>query len=359
MADNKARENSMTPSGDGPADGDEAIAVVGLACRLPGAPTPAAFWELLRAGGHAVRELPPERLGAAATDDGTDAEQDARTPRFGAFLDQEQIEGFDAAFFGISPREAALMDPQQRLALELGWEALEDAGLPPTGLAGQRSGVFVGVIADDYAALSARLGADALGPHSMTGLHRSMIANRVSYVLGLRGPSMTVDTGQSSSLVSVHLACESLRTGESTVALAGGINLNLLPETTDRVARFGALSPDGRCHTFDARANGYVRGEGGVVVVLKRLSRAVAEGDTIHCLLLGSAVNNDGGGASLTAPSAPPRRKSCAWPTRGPAPIPRTSSTSNSTAPAPRSATPLRPPPSARPSARPASPATR
>ncbi|WP_435857407.1 beta-ketoacyl synthase N-terminal-like domain-containing protein, partial [Streptomyces longwoodensis] len=288
----------MTPSGDGPAGGDEAIAVVGLACRLPGAPTPAAFWELLRAGGHAVREVPAERLGTAAPAD----EQDTRPSRYGAFLDQEQIEGFDAAFFGISPREAALMDPQQRLALELGWEALEDAGLPPARLAGQRSGVFVGVIADDYAALSARLGADALGPHSMTGLHRSMIANRVSYVLGLRGPSMTVDTGQSSSLVSVHLACESLRTGESTVALAGGVNLNLLPETTDRVARFGALSPDGRCHTFDARANGYVRGEGGAVVVLKRLSRAVADGDTVHCLLLGSAVNNDGGGESLTAP---------------------------------------------------------
>ncbi|WP_435856871.1 SDR family NAD(P)-dependent oxidoreductase, partial [Streptomyces longwoodensis] len=288
----------MTPSGDGPAGGDEAIAVVGLACRLPGAPTPAAFWELLRAGGHAVREVPAERLGTTAPDE----EQDTRPTRYGAFLDQEQIEGFDAAFFGISPREAALMDPQQRLALELGWEALEDAGLPPARLAGQRSGVFVGVIADDYAALSARLGADALGPHSMTGLHRSMIANRVSYVLGLRGPSMTVDTGQSSSLVSVHLACESLRTGESTVALAGGVNLNLLPETTDRVARFGALSPDGRCHTFDARANGYVRGEGGAVVVLKRLSRAVADGDTVHCLLLGSAVNNDGGGESLTAP---------------------------------------------------------
>ncbi|MEU5071977.1 beta-ketoacyl synthase N-terminal-like domain-containing protein, partial [Streptomyces asoensis] len=292
----------MTPSGDGPAGDDDAIAVVGLACRLPGAPTPTAFWELLRAGAHAVREVPARRFGAAAAADEGDDAHDHRAPRFGAFLDQEQIETFDAAFFGISPREAALMDPQQRLALELGWEALEDAGLPPADLAGQRSGVFVGVIADDYATLSARLGADALGPHSLTGLHRSMIANRVSYVLGLRGPSMTVDTGQSSSLVSVHLACESLRTGESTVALAGGVNLNLLPETTERVARFGALSPDGRCHTFDARANGYVRGEGGAVLVLKRLSQAVADGDTIHCLLLGSAVNNDGGGESLTAP---------------------------------------------------------
>ncbi|MGO4429798.1 polyketide synthase, partial [Streptomyces sp. MCAF7] len=150
-----------------------------------------------------------------------------------------------------------LMDPQQRLMLELSWEALEDARLTPARLADGHSGVFVGVIADDYAALAAQYGPSAVAPHAMTGLHRSIIANRVSYFLGLRGPSMTVDTGQSSSLVSVHLACESLRSGESTVALAGGVNLNLIPETTDRIARFGALSPDGRCYTFDARANGY------------------------------------------------------------------------------------------------------
>ncbi|MBP8534577.1 beta-ketoacyl synthase, partial [Streptomyces sp. MK37H] len=284
---------------------DDLIAVVGVSCRLPGAPDPAAFWELLRHGEDAISAPPAGRWGRTEDDEAegvlgsdTDGPDAAR----GGFLGLDRIERFDAPFFGIAPREAALMDPQQRLMLELSWEALEDAGLTPGRLADGRSGVFVGVISDDYAALAAQHGPSAVAPHSMTGLHRSIIANRVSYFLGLRGPSMTVDTGQSSSLVSVHLACESLRSGESTVALAGGVNLNLIPETTDRIARFGALSPDGRCYTFDARANGYVRGEGGAVVVLKRLDRAIADGDPIRCVLRGSAVNNDGGGDTLTAP---------------------------------------------------------
>nr|WP_264349531.1 type I polyketide synthase [Streptomyces milbemycinicus] len=299
---------------------DDLIAVVGVSCRLPGASDPAAFWELLRTGGDAIGAPPAGRWGRTeddaadgGADDVPDAAQDSTVdsttggtggsaPVRGGFLERDRIEEFDARFFGIAPREAALMDPQQRLMLELSWEALEDARLTPARLADGRSGVFVGVIADDYAALAAQYGPSAVAPHAMTGLHRSIIANRVSYFLGLRGPSMTVDTGQSSSLVSVHLACESLRSGESTVALAGGVNLNLIPETTDRIARFGALSPDGRCYTFDARANGYVRGEGGAVVVLKRLSQAVADGDPIRCVLRGSAVNNDGGGETLTAP---------------------------------------------------------
>ncbi|MGW1073400.1 type I polyketide synthase, partial [Streptomyces sp. NPDC002537] len=298
MTDKKAHEIPVHAIPGGPAGQDEPIAVVGVSCRLPGAADPAAFWELLRDGGDAVGELAAPRWGV------TDPDAAGRPVR-GGFLDTAQIEGFDARFFGIAPREAALMDPQQRLALELGWEALEDAGLPPDTLAGAPSGVFVGVITDDYAALSAQYGPGAVTPHSFTGLHRSIIANRVSYVLGLRGPSLTVDAGQSSSLVAVHLACESLRSGESAVALAGGVNLNLIQETTDRITAFGALSPDGRCHTFDARANGYVRGEGGAVVVLKRLSRALADGDDIRCVLRGSAVNNDGGGATLTSPNRP------------------------------------------------------
>ncbi|WP_344123649.1 type I polyketide synthase, partial [Streptomyces blastmyceticus] len=297
MTDKKARGIPVHAILDGPVDQDEPIAVVGVSCRLPGAADPAAFWELLRDGRDAIGELAAARWGA-------DPEEPARPVR-GGFLDTRQIEDFDAGFFGIAPREAALMDPQQRLALELGWEALEDAGLPPDTLAGARSGVFLGVIADDYAALSAQYGPAAVRPHSLTGLHRSIIANRISYFLGLRGPSLTVDAGQSSSLVAVHLACESLRSGESTVALTGGVNLNLIPGTTDRIAAFGALSPDGRCHTFDARANGYVRGEGGAVIVLKRLSRAIADGDTVRCVLRGSAVNNDGGGDTLTSPNRP------------------------------------------------------
>ncbi|GAB2933079.1 type I polyketide synthase [Streptomyces heilongjiangensis] len=277
----------------------EAIAVVGMACRLPGAGSPAQFAALLADGGDAVAEVPDARRAAVPDGPGT-------RPR-GGFLDH--VDAFDAAFFGISPREAAVMDPQQRLLLELGWEALEHTGTVPAGLHGTRTGVFVGALADDYAHLVRRHGPAALTPHTFTGVQRSLLANRVSYTLGLRGPSLTVDTGQSSSLVAVHLAVESLRRGECTLALAGGVNLILSPESTLAVARLGALSPDGRCHTFDARANGYVRGEGGGLVVLKPLSRALADGDRVHCLIRGSAVNNDGGGSALTVPDPEAQRE--------------------------------------------------
>ncbi|MFE9994047.1 type I polyketide synthase [Streptomyces avermitilis] len=261
------------------------IAVVGMACRLPGAAGPAEFLALLQNGEDAVGAAPADRPYA---------------PRRGGFLDS--VDEFDAGFFGISPREAAAMDPQQRLVLELSWEALEDAGIPPARLGGSGAGVFVGAIADDYATLSRAAGADTATPQTATGLNRGIIANRVSYTLGLRGPSFTVDSGQSSSLVAVHLAAESLRRGECSVALAGGVNLILAEDSTVAVERFGALSPDGYCYTFDARANGYVRGEGGGVVVLKPLADAIADGDDIHCVLAGSAVNNDGGGEGLTVP---------------------------------------------------------
>ncbi|MFD0890919.1 polyketide synthase, partial [Streptosporangium algeriense] len=220
----------------------------------------------------------------------------------GGFLDHVDL--FDAGFFGVSPREASAMDPQQRLVLELAWEALEDAGLPPATLAGTASGVFLGAMASDYATLVYRHGADAVTRHTLAGLTRGILANRVSYVLGLRGPSLTVDTAQSSALVAVHLACESLRSGESAVALAGGVNLNLVLESTVTADRFGGLSPDGRCFTFDARANGYARGEGGGLVVLKPLDRALADGDEVHAVILGSAVNNDGATSALTVPDA-------------------------------------------------------
>ncbi|MEU8516742.1 beta-ketoacyl synthase N-terminal-like domain-containing protein, partial [Kitasatospora sp. NPDC048722] len=263
------------------------IAVIGLACRLPKAPDPAAFWQLLSSGEDAVGEAPAGRWSAAA-------------PARGAFLDE--VDRFDAAFFGISPREAAAMDPQQRLMLELGWEALEESGIVPAALTGSRTAVFASAIWDDYAALHHRRGEDAGDRHAVTGLHRGILANRLSYVLGLTGPSLTVDAAQSSSLVAVHLACESLRSGESELAVVGGVNLILSPGSSADSARFGALSPDGRCYTFDARANGYVRGEGGVAVVLKPLDRALADGDHVHCVILGSAVNNDGASTALTVP---------------------------------------------------------
>ncbi len=194
------------------------------------------------------------------------------------------------------------MDPQQRLVLELAWEALENTGTDPTALAGSRTGVFIGAMADDYATLAHQRGTTALTAHSLTGLQRGVIANRVSYALGLRGPSLTVDTGQSSSLVAVHQAVESLRGGEATLALAGGVNLILAQQSTAAPARFGALSPDGLCYTFDARANGYVRGEGGGLVVLKPLHTALADGDRVLAVIRGSAVNNDGGGETIGAP---------------------------------------------------------
>ncbi|WP_435840894.1 type I polyketide synthase, partial [Streptomyces cinnamoneus] len=284
----------------GPAEPVDAVAVVGLACRLPGAADPAAFWRLLSEGADAITDVPPDRWDAAATADADPSEPGRTDIRRGGFLDR--IGHFDAAFFGLSPKEAAAMDPQQRLVLELAWEALEDAHTRPATLRSTRTGVFVGAIWDDYATLHYRSGLTAISPHTVTGLHRSIIANRVSYFLGLNGPSLTVDSGQSSSLVSVHLACESLRKGESTIALAGGVNLNIVPESTLGAAKFGGLSPDGRCFTFDARANGYVRGEGGGIVVLKPLDRAVADGDRIYCVIRGSAVNNDGGGEGLTVP---------------------------------------------------------
>ncbi|MGW0719020.1 SDR family NAD(P)-dependent oxidoreductase, partial [Streptomyces sp. NPDC002778] len=294
-------------SADAHAAQPERIAVIGLACRFPGAPDPAAFWTLLREGREAVTTTPPERWDANAHFDADPTAKGKINTTRGGYLDQ--VDRFDAAFFGISPREAAAMDPQQRLMLELGWESLEDAGILPDTLGDRSTGVFVGAIWDDYASLLHRQGASAIGAHSVTGLHRSIIANRLSYTLRLSGPSMTVDTGQSSSLVAVHLACESLRSGESDIALAGGVNLNLIPDSTISAAKFGALSPDGRCYTFDTRANGYVRGEGAGLVVLKPLSRALADGDHVLCVIEGSATGNDGGGEGLTVPTSEGQRR--------------------------------------------------
>ncbi|MET8701402.1 beta-ketoacyl synthase N-terminal-like domain-containing protein, partial [Kitasatospora sp. NPDC004723] len=278
---------------------DDGIAIIGLSCRLPQAPDPEAFWRLLSEGHSGISELPADRFDddARLGGTGTPAERGAR---YGGFLDQ--VDRFDPGFFGISPREALAMDPQQRLALELTWEALEDAAVVAADLHGTRTGVFVGAIWSDYANLLHRRGADTVTQHTLTGVSRGVIANRVSYTFGLHGPSLTVDAAQASSLVAVHMACESLRRGESEVAVAGGVNLILAPESTLASAKFGGLSPDGRCFTFDARANGYVRGEGGAVIVLKPLAAALADGDTVHAVIRGSAVNNDGATDGLTVP---------------------------------------------------------
>ncbi|WP_198548975.1 polyketide synthase, partial [Streptomyces sp. PRh5] len=277
---------------------DDVIAVIGMSCRLPKAPDLGAFWQLLRSGGDAITRVPADReqIGRPRAGEALPGTS------FGGYL--ESVDRFDAEFFGISPREATAMDPQQRLVLELSWEAFEDVGIVPATVRGDRIGVFVGANRDDYAALLRGRGTDATTAHSNTGLQRGMIANRVSYALGLSGPSMTVDTAQSSSLVAVHLACESLRRGECTSALVGGVKLSISQETAVEEAMFGGLSPDGRCFTFDSRANGYARGEGGGVLVLKPLSSALAAGDPVYCVIRGSAVNSDGASDGLTVPSS-------------------------------------------------------
>ncbi|BCM72070.1 modular polyketide synthase [Streptomyces sp. EAS-AB2608] len=259
----------------------EPVAVVGMACRFPGADDLDGFWRMLRRGGDAIGP-------------GTGL-RDGRRP--GGYL--RDVERFDAELFGISPHEAALMDPQQRLLLELCWHALEDARIPPT--AGGATGVFVGSCSDDYALLSRMSG--AVDAYTMTGTARTFLANRLSYFFRFTGPSTVVDTGQSSSLTALDQALGSLRRGECTTAVVAGVQLNLTPTGDRLIEELGAMSPTGRCHTFDARADGIVRGEGAGVLVLKPLEAAAAAGDRVYCTVLATAVNNDGGGPSLTTPT--------------------------------------------------------
>ncbi|EGO65796.1 type I polyketide synthase [Acetonema longum] len=275
----------------------EPIAIIGIGCRFPGAQGHKAFWQLLQNGVDAIREAPPgyQRAGRSTGNRNADREQNG----WGGFL--EAIDEFDAPFFGISPREAVSMDPQQRLLLEVAWEALEDAGQVPERLAGQPVGVFVGVSGYEYGTLLNQFTTQDI--YTATGNALSIVSNRISYLFNFQGPSLSVDTACSSSLVAVHLACQSLRNGESAMALAGGVNLLLSPELTTAFAKAGMLASDGRCKTFAAEANGYVRGEGAGVVVLKPLSRALADGDMIYALIAGSAVNQDGRSNGLTAPN--------------------------------------------------------
>jgi myxalamid-type polyketide synthase MxaE and MxaD len=284
---------------------EESIAIIGLACRFPGAPDPRAFWRLLREGIDAVGEVPEERFDVRACYAADPSVPGKMSTRWGGFL--EQVDRFDAAFFGISPREAEQMDPQQRLALELAWEALEDAGLPPSALRGSSTGVYMGAMWSDYAGLVGRR-LEAIDSHTTTGQDLSVISGRISYALGLQGPSLTVNTGCSASLVAVHLACQALLREECSQAVAGGVSLILSPYGYVAMSKFGAMAPGGRCRTFDARAEGYVRGEGGGLVVLKPLRRALADGDRVMCVIRGSAVNNDGFSDGLKAPNPEAQR---------------------------------------------------
>ncbi|WP_283139397.1 type I polyketide synthase [Rhizohabitans arisaemae] len=278
----------------------EPVAIVGIGCRYPGADGPTGYWSLLAGGTDAIRDVPESRWDATPYFQAGEPMPGKMYTRRGGFLGD--VSGFDPAFFGISYGEARFMDPQQRLLLEIAWEAFEDAGIIPGQLAGSSTGVFVGITTSDYAQLQLLAGLNT-GPYSGTGNVFCMASNRISYTFDLRGPSISLDTACSSSLVAVHQACMSLRTGEAELALAGGVNLMLSPQTTIALCQGGALSPDGRCHTFDDRANGYVRGEGVGLVVLKPLRRAIDDGDRIYAVIRGSAVNQDGASNGLTAPN--------------------------------------------------------
>ncbi|WP_394839471.1 SDR family NAD(P)-dependent oxidoreductase [Pendulispora rubella] len=280
---------------------EEPIAIVGASCRFAGGVRSLeSFWQLLERGGDAISDVPADRWNVDAFFDADRTTPGKMNTRRGGFVDG--VDRFDAEFFGISPREAMQMDPQQRLLLELAWEALEDAATLPEALQSSATGVFVGVMGSDYARMFGTE-PERIEQHTATGHDTSIIAARVAYTFGLQGPAMSINTACSSSLVAVHLACQSLRDGESEVALAGGVHLVLSPLSTIAMTKFGALSTDGRCKAFDLRADGYVRGEGGGLVVLKRLSRAIADRDRIRGVVLASAVNNDGFSNGLTAPN--------------------------------------------------------
>ncbi|GAB1694993.1 type I polyketide synthase [Krasilnikovia sp. M28-CT-15] len=282
---------------------DEPIAVVGMACRFPGAPDLDAYWRLLLDGMDAIDEIPADRWDVDRFYDPDRAAPGKMYSRRGGFV--ADVDKFDAAFFGMSPREAARTDPQARMLLEVSWTALEHAGQSPQLLRGSRTGVYVGYAENDYAKLVDRLTerSGVVDPYDATGTGACFASGRISHTLGLNGPNLAVDTGCSSALVAMHQAIAALRTGECDVALAGGVHLRLAPETTLALARTGALAPDGRCKTFSAAADGFGRSEGCGMIVLKRLSDALADRDPVLAVIRGSAVNHDGPASGLTAPN--------------------------------------------------------
>jgi microcystin synthetase protein McyG len=281
----------------------EPIAVVGFACRFPGADDTKSFWELLRDGRDAIDEVPGNRWDIDAYFDPDPDRPGRMAVRAGGFL--ADIAGFDAGFFGIAPREAVSMDPQQRLLLEVTWEALEHAGIAADRLSGSPTGVFVGICNNDHFQRVLHRGGELIDAYLASGHALSVAAGRISYCLGLQGPALSIDTACSASLAALHVACRSLQNGESQLALCAGVNVMCSPETTIALSRGHMLAPDGRCKTFDARADGFSRGEGCGVLVLKRLSDAVSDSDRILAVIRGTAVNQDGRSGGLTVPNGP------------------------------------------------------
>jgi acyl transferase domain-containing protein len=283
--------------------GVEPIAIVGIGCRLPGGVrSPHDLWNLLVGGVDAVVEVPAERWHLSAMYHPDPAKPGRMNTRWGGFLDQ--IDRFDAQFFGITPREAEPADPQQRLLLEVAYHAVEDAGLTLAALANKRASVYIGICSWDYSILQLMPEArPAIDAYTNVGSSLCIAANRISYFFNLVGPSLAVDTACSSSLVATHLGCRSIWNGESELAFVGGVNLTLRPELTIGFSKASMLSPDGRCKSFDSRANGYVRGEGAAVVILKPLSRALADRDRIYALIRATAVNQDGRTAGISVPN--------------------------------------------------------
>ncbi|MCE9543517.1 MAG: polyketide synthase, partial [Verrucomicrobia bacterium] len=289
--------------------GEHEIAIIGIGCRFPGgANDPDSFWGNLVGGVDSVTEIPPERWNTGTYYSPLPGYAGKTDSRWGGFV--EDIDQFDPSFFGISPREASSMDPQQRLLLETAWESFEDAGFVPDPSGGSKTGVFVGISTHDYSQIQASFrDKGTIGSHTTTGGVMSIAANRISYLFNFQGPSLVVDTACSSSLVAVHLACRSLRTGECATALVGGVNALLIPDIYIGFSRMSMLSPDGRCKAFDARGNGFVRGEGAGMILLKPLQDALRDGNRIYSVIRGSAVNQDGRTGSLTVPGEEAQRR--------------------------------------------------
>src|SRR6266403_404737 len=287
----------------------ERIAIIGVGCRFPGSVSSKdALWKLLVEGREGIVEVPPDRWNVARYYDAEPGVGGKSIAFRGGFIDA--IDQFDPQFFGISPREAPYVDPQHRLLLETAWEAIEDAGLVLDLERGTDLGVFVGISHNDYQAIQGTPWEHSgIGPHSPTGCAHSIAANRISYCLNLRGPSVAMDTACSSALTAVHAACEHIRAGRGDVALAGGVTVMITPGGFIGFSRASMLSPEGRCKAFDASADGFVRGEGAGMVLLKRLSQALADGDPIHGVIIGTALNQDGhtNGISLPSPEAQAR----------------------------------------------------